>query len=141
MSFELIITYCTSTHGGREIFSPNELGGLPVILINFSDDHMCTKRLIIATTPSIFSCIRKSTTGTIMQKIYWTNIIYNILAIVCCFWKPESVNNTRYYLMFQKLQCLANILHFHFIKLMQYVQYTSCNFKNHSQLSMDSSYL
>ena len=70
------------TVAGRHL-GPHELGGAPVILIYFLDDHMCTKRLIIATTPSILSCFRKSTTGAIMQIIYWNNTTYNILAIVC----------------------------------------------------------
>jgi len=54
---------------GRHL-DPHEPGGAPVILIYFLDDHMCTKRLIIATTPSKMYLSRKSTTGAIMQIIY-----------------------------------------------------------------------
>ena len=81
LSWLLLIAPPLTVAGRHSV--PHELGGLPVILINFLDDHMCTKRLIIATTPSILSCFRKSTTGAIMQIIYLTHIIYNTLAIVC----------------------------------------------------------
>jgi len=81
LSWLLLIAPPLTVAGRHSV--PHKLGGLPVILINFLDDHMCTKRLIIATTPSILSCFRKSTTGAIMQIIYWNNITQNILAIVC----------------------------------------------------------
>ena len=77
LSWLLLIAPPLTVAGRHSV--PHEPGGAPVILIYFLDDHMCTKRLIIATTPSILSCFRKSTTGAIMQIIYLTNTIYNIL--------------------------------------------------------------